>query len=81
MANIRDYKKLFETGELLNRELQKMIDLQSEQIQTLTSRNSNQDRIISLLTEENDKLKEALDEMTRMCEEQQGWVKKLLGEE
>jgi len=81
MANIRDYKKLFETGELLNRELQKMIDLQSEQIQTLISRNSNQDRIISLLTEENDKLKEALDEMTRMCEEQQGWVKKLLGEE
>ena len=81
MGKTRDYQKLFETGAVLNRELQKMIDLQSEQIQTLTSRNSNQDSIISLLTEENNKLKEALDEMTRMCEEQQGWVKKLLGEE
>ncbi len=81
MVDTRDYKKLFETGELLNCELQKTIDLQSELIQTMTNRNTNQDSIISLLTEENKKLKEALDEMTRMCEEQQGWVEKLLGEE
>lgn len=81
MGNERDYKKLFETGEILNRELQKTIDLQSELIQTMTSRNANQDDIISLLTEENNKLKEALDEITKMCEEQQGWVEKLLGEE
>lgn len=71
MVNTRDYKKLFETGELINHEMQKTIDMQSELIRTMKNYSTNQSSIISLLTEENKKLKEALDEKTRMCEEQQ----------
>ena len=68
-----DYKSLYEAQESLSNQLSNTISLQTKEIKLLETENK-------LLKQENEKLKEVNQMLTQICEEQQEWVRKFLGE-
>jgi len=68
-----DYKKLFEAQDDLSNQLKKTVDLQTKRIKMLETENKT-------LKQENQELKEEIQSLGQICEEQQGWLRKLLGE-
>lgn len=68
-----DYKMLFEAQDDLSNHLKKIVDLQTKQIKMLEIENK-------ALSQENQELKEEIQFFGQICEEQQGWLRKFLGE-
>lgn len=68
-----DYKKLYEAQDDLSNQLKKVVGLQKKRIEMLETENKE-------LKQENQELKEEIQSLGQICEEQQGWVRKFLGE-